>query len=164
MTKWETAWAGVGQPVGAGVVKGPVATPLQMALVAAGVANRGVVMRPYIIDHVADSAGRPTASTTPRTWMTATDPGTAAAVRDLMVQVVNSGSGSRARIAGVEVAGKTGTAEVAKGQEPHAWFLAFAPSAEPVVAMAIVLENGGVGGRVAAPAAKPVLEAALKRR
>jgi peptidoglycan glycosyltransferase len=164
MTRWETAWAGVGQPVGAELVKGPVATPLQMALVAAGVANGGVVMRPYIIDHVADAAGRPVATTAPRAWTTATDPATAAAVRDLMVQVVKSGSGTRARISGVEVAGKTGTAEVAKGLGTHAWFLAFAPAAGPGCALAIVLENAGVGGRVAAPAAKPVLEAALKRK
>jgi len=80
------------------------------------------------------------------------------------VQVVKNGSGAHARIAGVEVAGKTGTAEVAKGQGTHAWFLAFAPAADPTCAMAIVLENAGVGGRVAAPAAKPVLEAALKRK
>jgi cell division protein FtsI/penicillin-binding protein 2 len=164
MTKWETAWAGVGQPVGAELVKGPVATPLQMALVAAGVANGGVVMRPYLIDHVADASGRPVTTTRPRPWMTATDPKTAAAVRDLMVQVVSNGSGTRASIAGVKVAGKTGTAEVAKGLGTHAWFLAFAPAADPRCALAIVLENAGVGGRVAAPAAKPVLEAALKRR
>lgn len=163
MTKWETAWAGVGQPVGAGIVKGPVATPLQMALVAAGVANGGVVMRPYLVDHVADAAGRPVTSATPKAWTTATDARTAAAVRDLMVQVVQSGSGVRARIPGVEVAGKTGTAEVAKDLGTHAWFIAFAPAASPRVAMAIVLENAGVGGRVAAPAARGVLEEALRR-
>ncbi|MDH4140639.1 MAG: penicillin-binding transpeptidase domain-containing protein, partial [Coriobacteriia bacterium] len=64
---------------------------------------------------------------------------------------------------GVTVAGKTGTAEVGKSQETHAWFIAFAPAENPRVAMAIVLENAGVGGRDAAPRAKPVLETALGR-
>lgn len=163
MTKWETAWAGVGQPVGAGAVKGPIVTPLQMALMAGGVANNGVVMRPYLVDHTADPSGRPIATTTPQAWTTATDPATAATVRDLMVDVVKSGSGARASISGVIIAGKTGTAEVGKGIEPNAWFIAFGPAQKPTVAMAIVIENGGVGGRVAAPLAKRVLEAALKR-
>jgi peptidoglycan glycosyltransferase len=88
---------------------------------------------------------------------------TAATVRDLMVDVVRSGSGARASIDGVAIAGKTGTAEVGKGIEPDAWFIAFGPAQKPTVAMAIVIENGGVGGRVAAPLAKRVLEVALKR-
>ena len=78
-----------------------------------------------------------------------------------MVKVVDSGSGSKAQIDGVKVAGKTGTAEVGKGQPTDAWFIAFAPAENPTVAMAIMIEGGGVGGKVAAPAAKPVLEAAL---
>lgn len=83
-------------------------------------------------------------------------------VRDLMMEVVKRGSGTRAAVDGVTVAGKTGTAEVGKGKPTDAWFIAFAPAENPRVAMAIVLENAGVGGRVAAPAAKPILEAALK--
>jgi len=79
-----------------------------------------------------------------------------------MVQVVKSGSGTRAAVKGVQVAGKTGTAEVGAGKPTHAWFIAFAPADEPTVALAIVLEGAGVGGQVAAPAAKPVLEAALR--
>jgi peptidoglycan glycosyltransferase len=78
-----------------------------------------------------------------------------------MQKVVESGSGSRAQIDGVRVAGKTGTAEVGKGKPTDAWFIAFAPADHPTVAMAIMIEGGGIGGRVAAPAAKPVLEAAL---
>ena len=94
MTKWETAWAGVGQPVGAGIVKGPVVTALQMALVAGGIANKGVVMKPYLVDHTADPSGRPIVTTSPQAWTTATDPATASTVRDLMVDVVKNGSGS----------------------------------------------------------------------
>ncbi|MDO8962887.1 MAG: FtsW/RodA/SpoVE family cell cycle protein [Coriobacteriia bacterium] len=163
MTKWETAWAGVGQPVGANLVKGPVATPLQMALVAAGIANGGRVMQPYVIDHTADPSGRPLATTTPRLLSTACDAATAATVRDLMVDVVKTGSGKRAAIRGVDVAGKTGTAEVGRGVATHAWFIAFAPADAPTIALAIVLENGGVGGRVAAAAARGILDAGLRR-
>jgi len=162
MTKWETAWAGVGQPVGAGAVKGPVATPLQMALVAAGIADGGVVMEPHLVDRVTDSSGRSLEAKAAKEWTKACDPAVAAMVRDMMVRVVKSGSGGRAAVPGVAVAGKTGTAEVGKSQGTHAWFVAFAPAEAPTVAVAIVLENAGVGGRVAAPAAKPVLQAALK--
>ncbi|MHB1340582.1 MAG: FtsW/RodA/SpoVE family cell cycle protein [Coriobacteriia bacterium] len=164
MTQWETAWAGVGQPVGEHESPpGPQVTALQMALVAAGIANDGVVMRPYLVDSITDRAGRVLSTTTPRAWMTATDPATAGTVTDLMVKVITSGSGTRAAIPGMKVAGKTGTAEAGKSVETHAWFIAFAPADNPRVAVAIVLENAGVGGRVAAPAAKPVLETALDR-
>ncbi|MRS12580.1 MAG: peptidoglycan glycosyltransferase [Actinobacteria bacterium] len=163
MTVWETAWAGVGQPVGEHQSPpGPQVTPLQMALIASGIANDGVVMRPYVIGAVSDRAGQVMSSTTPREWKTALDAQTADRVTDIMVGVITSGSGTRAQIPGVTVAGKTGTAEAGKSVETHAWFIAFAPAEEPRVAMAIVLENAGVGGRVAAPAAKGVLEAALQ--
>jgi peptidoglycan glycosyltransferase len=79
-----------------------------------------------------------------------------------MEAVVERGSGARASISGVTVAGKTGTAEVGKGRPTNAWFIAFAPAEKPVVALAIMLEGAGTGGRAAAPAARPILKAALK--
>lgn len=163
MTTWETAWAGVGQPVSTRVNAevGPSTTPLEMALVAAGIAEGGIIPRPYVIDHIADATGTVLSATRPRQWRTATDPATAATLRDLMIGVVASGSGHRAQIPGVAVAGKTGTAEASKSQNTHAWFIAFAPADNPRVAMAIILENAGVGGVEAAPAAKGVLQAAL---
>jgi cell division protein FtsW (lipid II flippase)/cell division protein FtsI/penicillin-binding protein 2 len=163
MTTWETAWAGVGQPVSTrpNPKVGPSTTPLQMALVAAGIANGGTIPRPYVIDHVSDASGTVLARTTPRVWRTATDPATAATVRDIMIGVVAQGSGHRCQIPGVTVAGKTGTAETSKSQNTHAWFICFAPAEKPRVALAIILENAGVGGVEAAPAAKGVLEAAL---
>jgi peptidoglycan glycosyltransferase len=163
MTTWETAWAGVGQPVGARAVKGPVVTPLQMALVAAGIANAGTVMEPRLVEKVAAPSGATVvAERAPGAWVRACDPAVASMVRDIMVGVVRNGSGRRAAISGITVAGKTGTAEVGKGRPTNAWFIAFAPADRPRVAMAIVLEGAGVGGVVAAPAAKPVLEAALR--
>jgi peptidoglycan glycosyltransferase len=85
---------------------------------------------------------------------------TAQTVNALMVNTVNNGYGWRAKIDGVKVAGKTGTAEAASG-DPHGWFIAFAPADNPRFAIAIVVEHGGHGSRVAAPIAKLVLEAAL---
>lgn len=163
MTVWETAWAGVGQPVGEhDSPPGPQVTPLQMALVTAGIANNGVVMRPYLVNTITDHAGQVVTTTTARPWRTAIGGGTATTVSELMIGVVTNGSGARARIPNVTVAGKTGTAEAGKSVETHAWFVAFAPAEQPRVAVAIVLENSGVGGTVAAPAARNVLQAALE--
>ncbi len=165
MTTWETAWAGVGQPVGEhDSPPGPQATVMQMALVASGIANDGVVMRPYVIDRVIDSTGGTslTGTTRPRQLTRATDPATAELVTQAMRKVVSAGSGGGARLSDVAVAGKTGTAEVGQGQPTNAWFIAFAPAENPTVALAVLIEGGGIGGRVAAPAARPVLAAALK--
>lgn len=162
MTVWETAWAGVGQPVGEhDSPPGPQVTPLQMALATAGISSDGQVMRPYVIDAVSDRAGRILTSTSVRPWLTAVSGATARTVADLMIGVVTNGSGTQARIQGVTVAGKTGTAEAGKSVETHAWFVAFAPAEEPKVVVAIVLENAGTGGAVAAPAAREVLQTAL---
>ncbi len=163
MTTWETAWAGIGQPVGEHESPpGPQASVMQMALVAAGLANDGVVMRPYVIREVRDSTGTSSAQTAARRLTTATDAVTAEQVTALMVDTVNAGSGTGARISGVKVAGKTGTAETGSNRRTDAWFIAFAPAENPVVAVAVMVEEGGIGGRVAAPTARPVLEAALR--
>ncbi len=163
MNTWETAWAGCGQPVSSGKVPavGPVATPLQMALVAAGIADQGTVMAPYLVKEVTASNGHVLSTTSQQKWKTATDPATASTVRDLMVNAVENGSGNRASVSGVAVAGKTGTAEASKSQQPHAWFVGFAPADNPTVAVAIIFENAGVGGEEAAPAASTVIQAAL---
>jgi cell division protein FtsW (lipid II flippase)/cell division protein FtsI/penicillin-binding protein 2 len=163
MTTWETAWAGVGQPVGEhDSPPGPQSTVMQMALVAAGIANDGTIMRPYVVSSVSDETGESIARTRTRQLGVTTDPETAEQVTRIMVDTVQAGSGTRARIGGIEVAGKTGTAEVGRGRPTDAWFIAFAPAEEPVIAIAVLIEGGGVGGQVAAPAARRVLEAALR--
>jgi peptidoglycan glycosyltransferase len=89
---------------------------------------------------------------------------TAAEVSDMMVSVVEEGTGTAAQIPGLEVAGKTGTAQSAAGADPHAWFISFAPADDPKLAVAVLVENGGAlgseatGGAVAAPIAKALLE------
>ncbi len=137
-----------------------LATPLEMALVAAGIANGGRVMEPYLVGEVRDYQQTVLDRTQPKVWLNPMDATTAAAVRDMMVQVVQQGTGTRAAIPGVQVAGKTGTAELDQG-EPHAWFIGFAPADAPRVAVAVVVEHGGTGGSVAAPLARQVLSAAL---
>ncbi|MDQ0372545.1 peptidoglycan D,D-transpeptidase FtsI family protein [Cellulomonas humilata] len=143
------------------------ATPLQMAMVSAAIANGGQLMTPYTVQTVRSADLHRVSETEPTLYSTAMSPGTAAAMRDMMVGVVESGSGVAAQIPGVQVAGKTGTAQTAEGQAPHAWFTAFAPADAPRVAVAVIVEHGGnagneaTGGRVAAPIAKAVIEAVL---
>jgi peptidoglycan glycosyltransferase len=136
-------------------------TPLRMALVAATIANDGTTPRPLVVRALRESGGaerRPAHAT-----LTAPiSPQTAAAVRDLMIAAVNHGTGGAAALSGVQVAGKTGTATNPAGRA-HAWFVAFAPAEKPRVAVAIVIENAGYGGAVAAPIARRVLSAALER-
>jgi peptidoglycan glycosyltransferase len=145
-------------------------TPLQMAMVAAGIANKGSVMTPYLIQSVR-SANLDIIESAPDPveLSQAVSEQTASIVTKMMVSVVDNGSGARARIPGVDVAGKTGTAQHGKGLAPHAWFISFAPATDPKVAVAVVVEDGGVtgseigGGRVAAPIARAVMEAVLNR-
>ena len=150
----------------AGIGQAPVAvTPLQMALVAAAIANDGVMMEPHVLGRVTDNDEQVIRNAEPEPWRTATTPAVAATVTDLMLQVVEGGTGTSARIDGVAVAGKTGTAqnEDAKGnpRPPHAWFIAFAPAEAPRVAIAVLVENGGTGGSVAAPIARQVIQVLL---
>jgi penicillin-binding protein A len=145
------------------------ATPLQMALVAAGVANNGVVMAPRVVHEVRDADGDLIERFEPRMWRRAMAPANAAILRQAMIGVVTGGTARGMAIPGFEVGAKTGTARVAEGQnQTHAWMIAFGgpPGAPPEVAVAVVVlaQEGGdeqTGGRVASPIARAVLEAAL---
>jgi penicillin-binding protein A len=139
---------------------GVLSTPLLMGLAAAAVANQGTIMKPYIVDQVVSYNGAIVDKTSPSAWLHPITPATAATMRDMMIQVVRNGTGTAAAVSGVQVAGKTGTAEVA-GAEPHAWFAGFAPAGDPQVAVVVLVENAGSGGSVAAPIAKQVIQAAL---
>ena len=144
-------------------------TPLQMAMVAAGVANEGAVMRPYLVQSVIGSDLSVIESTEPQELSRAVTPDVAAQLTRMMEAVVEDGSGSRAQIEGVAVAGKTGTAQHGEGRKAHAWFISFAPADDPQIAVAVIAEDGGVagneagGGAVAAPIAKQMMEAGLDR-
>ena len=142
-----------------------VVTPLQMAQVAAAVANGGTLMKPHLADRFVDADGRTTKTIDPQVQSHVMSAQTAAAVRDAMVAVVQSGTGTKAQIPGVTVAGKTGTAETETGQNTKnkLWFIAFAPAENPKVAVAVTVDNAvGFGGDFAAPVAKQIIEELLK--
>ncbi|MDP8911712.1 MAG: penicillin-binding protein 2 [Actinomycetota bacterium] len=137
-------------------------TPLQAAMIAAGIANRGVVMRPYLIDRVLAPSGKVISRTRAREYRRAVKPQTAAQVTAMMVAAVESGTGTAARIPGIRVAGKTGTAETGLAGRYTTSFIAFAPAERPRVAVAVFLENQtGYGGTTAAPIAKAIMQALL---
>ncbi|HVE68904.1 MAG TPA: penicillin-binding protein 2 [Solirubrobacteraceae bacterium] len=136
-------------------------TPLEMAMVAAAVANDGVLSRPHLTDRVVDSDGRVREDVGRSTFSRVMKPQTAAALREMMSNVVREGTGTAAALSGIEVAGKTGTAERGDGTN-QVWFIALAPVENPQVAIAVTVERtDGQGGTVAAPIAKQVLERLL---
>ena len=144
-------------------------TPLQMAMVAAGIANGGEVMKPYLVREVQAPDLSRLDVEKPELYKRAVDRDVAAELTRMMQLVVSDGSGTRAQIDGISVAGKTGTAQHAPGRPPHAWFIGFAPAEDPRVAVAVVIEDGGnigseaTGGAVSAPIARDVLRAVLRR-
>ncbi len=149
----------------AGIGQGDVAaTPLQMALVGSAVADGGTVMRPHVASEIRDDEGRKLSTINPKVWKVAMPPATASTIRDFMVQVVQRGTGTAGQIAGVTVAGKTGTAQSCENCAPHAWFVAFAPAEAPQYAVSVFVEHGGsmgneaTGGHVAAPIAAKILK------
>ncbi len=138
-------------------------TPLQMAEVAATVANRGQLMRPHMTARIVDPDGRTVERISPHVQSVVMKPSTADAVRQMMEAVVNEGTGTPAQIAGVQVAGKTGTAETQIGTAiNNVWFIAFAPASNPKVAIAVTLKGvPGQGAAFAAPIARQVMERLL---
>ncbi|MDD4569110.1 MAG: penicillin-binding transpeptidase domain-containing protein, partial [Tepidanaerobacteraceae bacterium] len=133
-----------------------LATPLEMAKVAAIIANGGKTVNPYIVQKIVSPLGttktiRPSLDTTQVISEQVADK-----VKGLMVEVVRNGTGTAASINGIEVAGKTGSAENPHGKA-HAWFVGFAPAQNPKIAVAVVVENAGSGGAVAGPIARDVI-------
>ncbi len=139
------------------------ATPLQMAVIAAGIANDGSVMQPYLVQEVRAADLSLLSQTRPKRLSQAMTAANARALQGMMVSVVENGTGSRAQIDGVRVGGKTGTALTDGVNAPYAWFVAWAD--DPKVAVAVFVQDAGVdasdvsGGRIAAPIAKRVIEA-----
>jgi peptidoglycan glycosyltransferase len=143
------------------------ANPLQMALVGSAIAKGGVEMTPHLVKEIRDPSGRVIKTIRPEPWGRPISSSTANAMTQMMIKVVESGTGTAAQIPGVTVAGKTGTAETTSGN-PHAWFVSFAPAQNPKIVVAVVVLNGGslgseaTGGQVAAPIARAVIQAALR--
>jgi peptidoglycan glycosyltransferase len=152
--------------IGQGGTEGAIeATPLQMAEVAAAIANGGRLMKPRLTDRIVGKDGRVRKRIEPDLQSEVMKPETAAQLTEMMGRVVEEGTGTAAALAGVRVAGKTGTAEVGANREfTQPWFICFAPIDNPRLAVAVTLERqpaGSQGGTVAAPIARSVLEAML---
>lgn len=140
-------------------------TPLQMAQVAASVANGGILMRPVIATRALDADGRTTLENEPRVQSRVMSRATAEQITAMMQKVVQEGTGTAAALQGIDVAGKTGTAEIDIARDiAQPWFIAFAPADRPRVAIAVTIERvvGGFGGTDAAPIAKAVMESLLQ--
>ena len=140
-------------------------TPLQMAMVAAAVANKGELMEPHVLKKVVDSGGGTVLTVKPKRLDRVMSKGTANELTTMMVAAVQGGTGTSAQISGLQVAGKTGTAETGRQGVNTTWFICFAPAYNPQVAVAVTLENQlhGFGGTTAAPIAKVLMEAVLNR-
>jgi penicillin-binding protein A len=137
-------------------------TPLQAAMIAATVANDGHQMRPYLVDQVQAPDLTVIDSTEPEEWRNPVSVDVANQLTEMMKSVVANGSGRAARIPGVEVAGKTGTAQVSEDVADHTWFMGFAPADDPKIAVAVFVANGGgTGGERSAPIARQVMQAYL---
>jgi penicillin-binding protein A len=140
-------------------------TPLQMAMVTAGIANDGVVMEPYVVQKITAPNGSTIYRHKPKVRSRPISKQTADELTTMMESVVSGGTGTAAQIPGVAVAGKTGTAETGTPGVNTTSFVAFAPADAPRVAIAVFLENQhGVGGRTAAPIAKTVMQTLLRQR
>lgn len=162
MTRWETAWAGDGQPVGEhDSPAGPQATVMEMAVCMAAIANNGVAVHPYIVSKVVSASGATTFETSPQIMGQVVAEKTARTEQEILEGVVDSGTGTQAQINGAKVIGKTGTAETGK-QYSDAWFVGTATANGRSVTIAIIVEQGDSGGDVAAPRASVILHAALQ--
>ena len=138
-------------------------TPLHNAILTAAIANGGVMMKPYLIDHVENVLGEEVKKFLPvsgGSLMTAQE---AEELSGLMRQVVETGTGSALRTDQYTVAGKTGSAEFEKGKETHAWFTGFAPAEDPELVVTVLVEEAGSGGQVAAPVARRIFDSYFSR-
>lgn len=143
-----------------------LATPMEMALVASTIANDGVMMKPSAVKEVIDSKGEKIREIEPEEIGSIITPEIAGTMQKFMRAVVVQGTGTAAQINGIEVCGKTGTAEHTGGSgsnQSHSWFIGFAPYDDPKVAVAVVIENGGQGGGAAASAAREIIRTALMK-
>lgn len=137
-------------------------TAVQAAMIASAVANDGSLMRPYLVDSVTAPDLTVIDQTEPEEMSQAVSPEVAGQLTEMMTSVVENGSGRRALIDGVEVAGKTGTAETTEGGPDDQWFVGFAPADDPQIAVAVFVGGGnGTGGDISAPIARQVMEAHL---
>ena len=148
-TDREIAWTGAGQSA-------LTATPMHMCLIASAVANDGVMMEPALLQRATAQNGKTRYVFSPRVYRRAMKAETAATLKEYMRSVVTSGTGTQAAVAGANVCGKTGSAEIDTQENTNAWFVGFLDEADAPYALAIVVEDAGGGGSVAAPIARDI--------
>lgn len=140
-----------------------LATPMEMNAIASTIANDGIMMKPFLVSQVLSANGDSVRKISPQSAGTIISKNNAKTMKDFMRSVVENGTGTAANVDGLNVCGKTGTADNAEGKAPHAWFIGFAPYDNPQVAVSVIVENGGQGGIVAAGIASQLISAALKK-
>jgi penicillin-binding protein 2 len=166
----QPAWTS-GNTVISSIGQGPVvASPMQLLKMVSAIANGGTIYRPWVVKKVVSLSGEVIEEYEAQAVrQVPVKPETLAFVRQAMLSVVEGGTGAKAKVPGVLIGGKTGTAQVVKkGDEKghatlkdHGWFVSFAPVDNPKIAVVVLVENGGFGGQVAAPVAKAMYEAAF---
>lgn len=145
------------QSIGQGNI---LVTPLHAALIASTIANEGVMIEPYFVDSILNSNDKVLKTFRYRSSEKIIDKNSAQKIKSMMIDVVKNGTGKSARIKGIDIACKTGTAENPHGK-PHSWFIGFAPADKPEIAIAVIVENGGSGSSTAAPIAGKIIKKAL---
>jgi peptidoglycan glycosyltransferase len=145
---------------------GVLATPMEMALVASTVANDGIMMQPTLVSEILDSKGKSLKKIEPKLLEEVTSKENAKIMKDLMRGVVTEGTGTSVAVTGIEIGGKTGTADhndsTGKEMTAHSWFIGFAPYENPQIAIAVIVEEGGFGSGEAAKITKKLIETYLK--
>lgn len=134
-------------------------SPIHNLMVTAAIANGGVLMKPYLIDSVISANGEETEHFLPEAYGRLITESEAETLTAMMEAVVTEGTGSALKTEAYQAAGKTGSAEFETGRESHAWFTGFAPADNPAIAVTVIVEEGGSGGREAAPIARAVMDA-----
>lgn len=155
--KGNIAQSGIGQA-------SVLASPMEMALLTSTIANDGVMMKPYLVSQVVSSKGSVKKDTKPQALAQVITPEIAKTMKEYMRGVVSEGTGGRAAVAGIDVSGKTGTADhydEGKNAPPHSWFIGFAPYDNSKIAVAVIVEDGGQGGIAAAAIAAKVIKTYL---
>ncbi|MDA8227196.1 MAG: penicillin-binding transpeptidase domain-containing protein [Desulfitobacterium hafniense] len=139
-------------------------SPFHMALITAGIANKGVIMTPHIVDRVLDPDQNVVLKTKIQPWLEALTNEEAEKVTSAMITAVNDGTAQPGALPDIQVAAKTGSAETGGDVRTHGWYIAFAPADKPQIAVAVLVENGGTGGGSAAPVAKALIQEALSMK
>lgn len=155
MTEGADEWERLQTAIGQGKTQ---ITPMHNLLITAAIANGGTLMKPYLIDHVENAGGQTVKKFMPDSYGSLMSSEDATVLTDLMTAVVTDGTGSALRGASYTAAGKTGSAEFETGKETHAWFVGFAPVEDPKLAVCVILEESGSGGKQAGPVARAVFD------